>query len=144
MITIMRCGEDHMEQVIEAMLRVKREDDSCDANADNIARFLHTPGALFYVAKLDSSVVSYAVAYRMSRLDGDDMFCLYEIGTTKRHRGQGIAKILLSHILADARSTGIHKVWIPTTKSNKAACALYRSVGASAAENDDVIFTCRL
>lgn len=143
-ITLWRCGEDRIKQVIEAVLRVKGEEDSCDANADAIARFLRTPDTLFYIAEQDGFVVSYAIAYRLSRLDGGDMLCLYEIGTMKRYRGLGIAKMLLTYILKEAHSSGMQKIWIPTTKSNAAACALYRSVGAAAAESDDVIFTCTL
>lgn len=142
-MTVYRCGADRADKVTEVVLHIKCEEGFGMADPEAIARFLRTTGAYVYIAEQENTVIAYAIAYRLPRLDGGDMLCLYEVGTKKRYRGLGVAKELLNVLIRDARAAGMQKVWVVTNYSNAAACALYRSVGAAAPADDDVVFTRR-
>jgi len=94
---------------------------------------------------MNEKVVAYAIAYIQRRLDTTkNMICLYEIGTLKRCRKNGLAKKLINKIIEDGKLNDVMKIWIPTNVSNSAACALYRSIGAEEPEvKDEIIYNYR-
>lgn len=144
-IIIKRCGANDISDIENAINFVKAEEDTTQSNKEAIIKFLNNKNNLFYVAKDMERVVGYAIAYIQNRLDTtQNMVCLYEIGTLKDFRQRGIAKSILQHIINDTINLNIVKMWIPTSVSNKAACALYRSIGATeSGEKDEIIFTYR-
>lgn len=130
-INILKCGIDDIKYIKDAISNVKGEEDSSSFSEKAIEKFLSTDDNLFYVAIIQDKVVAYAMAYVQSRIDtSKNMICLYEIGTLKSYRKMGIAKRLLYKIIEDGKSMEVMKIWIPTNKSNEAACALYKSIGA--------------
>lgn len=144
-LNIKRCGVSDITDIENAINFVKVEEDTTQSNKDAINKFLNNKNNLFYVAKDMERVVGYAIAYIQNRLDTtQNMICLYEIATLKEYRQRGIAKSILQYIISDTSNLNIVKMWIPTNISNKAACALYRSIGATeSSEKDEVIFTYR-
>ena len=144
-ITIKRCGVSDITDIENAINFVKQEEDISQYNNEAMRNFLNNKNNLFYVAKDMEKVIGYAIAYIQNRLDTtQNMICLYEIGTLKEYRHRGIAKSILKYIIDDESIHGVCKMWIPTNISNKAACALYKSIGAEESnEKDEIIFTYR-
>ncbi len=142
---IKSCGVSDITDIESAINFVKAEEDDSQSNKEAIIKFLNNENNLFYAAKEMGKVVGYAIAYIQSRLDTtQNMICLYEIGTLKECRQRGIAKNILQYIINDTSNLNIIKMWIPTNISNKAACALYKSIGAKeSCEKDEIIFTYR-
>lgn len=142
---IKSCGVSDITDIESAINFVKAEENDSQSNKEAIIKFLNNENNLFYVAKDMGRVVGYAIAYIQSRLDTmQSMICLYEIGILKECRQIGIAKNILQYIINDTRNLNIIKMWIPTNISNKAACALYKSIGATeSCEKDEIIFTYR-
>ncbi|MEG2289392.1 MAG: GNAT family N-acetyltransferase [Clostridium sp.] len=142
---IKSCGVSDITDIENAINYVKAEEDTIQSNKEAIIKFLNNKDNLFYVAKDMGKVVAYAIAYIQNRLDTtQNMICLYEIATLKECRQRGIAKSILQYIISDTSNLNIVKMWIPTNVSNKAACALYSSIGATeSGEKDEIIFTYR-
>lgn len=140
---IKRCGVSDIDDIEKAVNFVKAEEDTSQSNKDAIMKFLSNENNLFYIAKNNEKVLAYAIAYIQNRLDTiQNMICLYEIGTLKEYRQRGIAKDILKYIINETSNLNICKMWIPTNISNKAACELYRSIGAiESCEKDEIIFT---
>ena len=146
MIEIKRCSANDLNEVVQAINNVKIEEDDFKVDNNAMTKFLEDNNNLFYNAILDGKVVAYAIAYIQRRLDSEkSMVCLYEIGTSKQHRKQGIAKELIMYMINDLKDRNILKIWIPTNKSNISACSLYKSIGAEESEEkDDIIYTYRM
>lgn len=69
--------------------------------------------------------------------------CIYEIGVSDRHRGQGVGQALLDAVADHARAEGIDRGFVITTTSNTAAMALYEAAGGQRAGDDDAVFAFR-
>jgi len=61
-----------------------------------------------------------------------------EVGTAPTHRGQGLAKAVLSALLDRARAAGCTLAWVLTDSDNGAARALYASTGGKELKLDTV------
>ncbi len=144
-INVFRCGINDIKYIKEAIINVKNEEDSCSFDENAIKNFLSNENNLFYVATIEEKVSAYAIAYVQSRIDTiKDMICLYEIGTLKCYRKMGIAKRIIDKIIEDGKINKAMKIWIPTNISNEAACALYKSIGATEPKvKDEIIYTYR-
>ncbi|WP_346847119.1 MULTISPECIES: GNAT family N-acetyltransferase [unclassified Clostridium] len=144
-LNMFRCGINEISYIKDAIINVKSEEDPCCFNKKAIEKFLSNDDNLFYVAAMDEKVVSYAIAYVQSRLDTtQSMICLYEIGTLKSCRKNGIGKRLINKIIEDGKLNNSMKIWIPTNISNSPACKLYSSIGAEEPEiKDDIIYNFR-
>ena len=144
-LTIFRCNLNHINHIKEAINNVKGEEDKCSFSQEAIKTFLYNEDNWFYVAIKDEKVIAFAIAYIQRRLDTPKpMICLYEIGTQKAYRNMGIAKKIMFKIIEDGKLNNALKIWIPTNISNKAACALYNSIGAEEPEvKDELIYNYR-
>lgn len=67
-----------------------------------------------------------------------------EIGVAPTHQRQGIGKMLLQHLLEDARQSGCVEAWVLTERQNIAAMAMYRSAGGIEETPDPTMFTFHL
>lgn len=68
------------------------------------------------------------VAYAVYGFEGD-AFHLMNLAVAPESRGQGIARILLTDFLAEARRLHVTEVWLEVAVTNDAALALYRAYG---------------
>lgn len=58
-----------------------------------------------------------------------DLVGLYDVFTAPAHRGQGLARLLCSQLLAMARAGGASAAYLQVESTNEAARAVYRRLG---------------
>lgn len=66
--------------------------------------------------------------------------CIYEIGVSERHRGQGVGSALLEAVADHARSQGIAQGFAISNATNAAAVHLFEEAGGVRTADDDLIF----
>lgn len=77
----------------------------------------------------------------MNRLDDTGaMLYIHEVGVLPQFQRQGIGKEMLNGIKTLCELLNICKFFLLTEKSNKAACALFDTVGGKPAHDDDAYF----
>ena len=101
-------------ELVEAMIEDTAESD----DAAELAVF----GAEGMLALAALSPVTRAHRRRAHR-------CAVSVGTDTAFRGQGLARLLLTELLALARRTGYEQAELNVTADNAAAIALYTSLG---------------
>ncbi|WP_346887453.1 GNAT family N-acetyltransferase [Clostridium sp. UBA1056] len=114
-----RCNSLDIKLVIEAITKVKGEEDDVILDEIAINKFLANENNYFLVAIENQCVVGYAMAYCQNRVDMTrDMMCLYEIGVLKKLRRQGIGRVLINELIEICHNINAIKMWIPTNKHN--------------------------
>jgi len=143
---IQRCNNSDIKLVIEAITKVKAEENHILLNEPAINNFLTHENNYFLVAIENEYVVGYAIGYSQNRIDIlNDMMCLYEIGVLKKFRQQGIGRRLINELMDICQKINAIKMWVPTNKHNISACTLYEKTGGIASvSGDDIIYTYRL
>ena len=68
------------------------------------------------------------------------MMLLYDIEVLESYRRQGVGAAMVNLLKGLCREHNVYKMWVLTTKSNKAARSLYTSTGGTPATDDDVTF----
>lgn len=141
---VYRCNSLDNKLVIEAISKVKAEEDSIGVlNEIAINKFLANENNYFLVAIENEHIVGYAVGYCQNRVDIiRDMMCLYEIGILKQFRRQGIGRLLINELMEICHNINAIKMWVPTNKYNISACNLYEKTGGIASiSRDEIIYT---
>ena len=64
-----------------------------------------------------------------------------EVGVAPTHQGQGVGKMLMQRTLEEAKRSGCSEAWVLTDRENRAAMALYKSVGGIEDIPDSTMFT---
>lgn len=83
-----------------------------------------TSGHRGWVMMEHDTLVGYAMMYLVL-----DEAHLLNISVAKPHQGRGLGRMLLAHMIADAKSHGAHNMFLEVRPSNKNAIALYEDVG---------------
>ena len=110
------------------------------ADPETAQRFLDSAGHHLLVAYEDDSPVGFVSGVEMTHPDkGTEMF-LYELAVDESFRRQGVASALVTALAELARERGCYGMWVLTDADNSAACATYRTTGATA-ESTHVMFT---
>jgi aminoglycoside 6'-N-acetyltransferase I len=117
-----------------AVLFGRIADDVFDAPIDptRLTAYLAQPGHLMVVAVTGGEVVGQARAIVHRHPDQPTELYIDNLGVAPPHRRQGIARALLSDLIAWGRSLGCEEAWIGTEPDNDAARALYASLGCEA------------
>jgi aminoglycoside 3-N-acetyltransferase I len=85
--------------------------------------------------------VGFVLAYELLRRHGDpSRLFVYEVGVVPEARRRGVATELLRELARIARAQGIRHGFVLTNESNEAAMELYRSLGGTRPNSDDVLF----
>lgn len=102
------------------------------------ARFFEDEKNIMLVSRTGGDLSGFLWAYVLVSPDrpGNKMF-LYSIDTFEPFRRQGIATLLIQHLKEIARSYNCYKMFVPTSKTNLPAVALYRKTGGIAADYDN-------
>ena len=98
------------------------------------------------VAAIDGGVVvgfASAVHYVHPDKRSPEMW-INEVGVATTHRGRGVARAILEHLLEVARAIGCVEAWVLTDRTNEAALRLYKSSGGVEASSDQVMLIFRL
>lgn len=100
-------------------------DETMNPDLDDIARYYVAPGHVVVVAWLGDDIVGTGTL--VNETDGAGR--LVRMSVSRQHRGRGLGRRLVKHLLDEAAERGHRRVWIETTDTWKDAIALYRSCG---------------
>lgn len=113
---------------LPAILSIERIAFSDPWTADAFRSMLGQAHVITTVAEVEGRVAGYSVAWAV----GDEAE-LANLAVAPLHRGTGVAKRLLDHLLAELDARGGANVYLEVRDSNAAAQGLYRSRGFTAA-----------
>ena len=113
---------------LPAILSIERIAFSDPWTADAFRSMLGQDHVLTTVAERDGRLVGYSVAWAV----GDEAE-LANLAVAPEHRGTGVAKRLLDHLLDDLDARGGATIYLEGRDSNAPAQGLYRSRGFTAA-----------
>jgi len=113
---------------LPAILSIERIAFSDPWTADAFRSMLGQDHVLTTVAERDGRLVGYSVAWAV----GDEAE-LANLAVAPEHRGTGVAKRLLDHLLDDLDARGGATIYLEVRDSNAPAQGLYRSRGFTAA-----------
>jgi len=83
-----------------------------------------------HVARDGGKVVAMAsLLYSISTAEGGLAASFEDLVVLPGHRGKGIGKGLLQHVIAEARKQGVLRLTLLTDRQNERAQALYRKLG---------------
>ncbi len=85
--------------------------------------------------------VGFMVAYRFSGLAGKTLVYLYDIEVEPGYRRQGIGQSLVMALIDICRDQRVDQIWVGSSLSNRAACALWKATGATRVSDQYVEFT---
>ena len=122
-------------------------DEGTEWDARHGHKFLEDPNNALFVAFIENRAVGFLTANRLQRFDqrGAEVL-LYEIGVHEEFRQRGIGKALIQEVKHWSKDVGADEVWVLTNRSNKAAVALYRSMGGETESptSDEVMFNFKI
>ena len=105
------------------------------------AGFFKDPKNVLLVAYTDGQLSGFLWAHILdSPHTPDPKVLLYSIDVLGPFRRRGIATRLIRYLKEIARTCGCRGMFVPTSKSNLAAVALYQTTGGIAKNDDDVVF----
>lgn len=93
-----------------------------DPSEESIKKYLGR--SLVFVGTVDGSVVGVALL----ELDGE-VAELWSIAVAEAHQGKGLGRMLLQHVLAEARGRGVRRVELGTGNSSLSQLAFYQRNG---------------
>jgi ribosomal-protein-alanine N-acetyltransferase len=85
---------------------------------------IQRPWARLWVAREERVVIAFVIAWHVA-----DELHLLNVATREDRRRRGVARQLMDHVVAHARSRRVKHVLLEVRRSNLPAIALYRSVG---------------
>jgi aminoglycoside 6'-N-acetyltransferase I len=124
-IRILRVGDtDILDHIADGVF---------DRPVDDALRseFLRDPRHHLAVGIEDGLVVGFASAVHYVHPDKPPQLRINEVAVAPSHQGKGIAKRILSALMALGRKLGCTEAWVLTDEANTAARALYRSAGGT-------------
>jgi ribosomal protein S18 acetylase RimI-like enzyme len=105
------------------------------------AEFLDDPRHHLVVAIDGDVVVGFVSAVHYVHPDKPAELWINEVGVAPTHQGRGLAKALLTEMLAVGRGLECREAWVLTNRSNEAAMRLYASCGGSDRDPDLAMFS---
>ena len=107
--------------------------------------FLEDSRHRLVVALEDNVVVGFvsAVVYLHPDKPAPELW-INEIGVAPSHQRQGIGKMILRHLLYEAKQSGCTEAWVLTDRENIPAMGMYKSAGGVEASPDPTMFTFKL
>jgi ribosomal protein S18 acetylase RimI-like enzyme len=143
-MTIRRLREGGEHTAVRVVEDLKfRMDEVVGVSVDSayMRAFLADDRHYFIVASVEDEPAGYVFGYRLSRFDGrPPQVFLYEIGVVEHHRRKGIGRALVEELKDVAKADGCRKMFVPTSRSNEAAMALYRAAGGEEGATDATAF----
>ena len=98
-------------------------------NPDYLARYVQEANHALCVAVSDGLVVGQARAIIHRHPDTPPELYIDNVGVTPAYQRRGIARMLVTEIVAVGKALGCEDVWVGTEPDNEPAKALYRSLG---------------
>ena len=109
-------------------------EDVFDAEFDDqwLANYLGAAGHLMIIALCGGEVVGQVAAYVHNHPDQASDLYIDNLGVAASLQRHGIARRLVTEVIAWGKSLGCEQAWIVTEPDNDAALGLYEGLGASA------------
>jgi GNAT superfamily N-acetyltransferase len=106
-------------------------------------RFFDDEKNIMLVSRTGGAVSGFLWAYILDSPNSPfpKLLLLYSIDVFEPFRRRGIATLMIRHLKEIARAHNCQKMWVPTSKTNLPAVALYRATGGIAQDDDAVMFT---
>jgi len=104
-------------------------------------RFFEDEKNIMLVSRTDGVMSGFLWAYILDSPDRPfPKLFLYSIDVFEQFKRRGIGTLLIQHLKESARAHNCYKMFVPTSKTNLAAVALYRGTGGIAEDDDGVSF----
>lgn len=102
-----------------------------DKQLAGLRQILDTPAAgRLFVLRIDDKVAGMANALvTISTAEGGPVLLLEDVIVSRSHRGGGLGRLLVEHVLAWARSEGMTRVTLLADHANAAALEFYDRLG---------------
>jgi ribosomal protein S18 acetylase RimI-like enzyme len=94
-----------------------------------LTEFLADPRHSLAVAIADGLIVGMASAVRYVHPDKPSEFWINEVGVSPDYQRRGLARRIVTELLAEGRRQGCSEAWVLTDEVNGPARALYASAG---------------
>lgn len=107
-------------------------------NPGYLARYVQETNHVLCVAVADSQVVGQARAIIHRHPDNPPELYIDNVGVSPAYQRRGIARMLVTEIVARGKAHGCEEIWVGTEPENEPATALYRSLGLD--KSDMVMF----
>lgn len=113
--------------------------------ASSAQEFLNDTRHRLVLALQDNVVVGFvsAVVYLHPDKPAPELW-INEIGVAPTYQRQGIGKLLLQHLLFEAKQSGCTEAWVLTDRENPPAMGMYKSAGGVENSPDPTMFTFKL
>jgi ribosomal protein S18 acetylase RimI-like enzyme len=111
---------------------------------EELARLLVDDRCIVLAAFAGDRAVAYLVAYCFPSLSGDRLAYLYDIEVHHDMRRQGIGRRLASELKKLCRTLHVSSIWVGSSLTNVAACALWASTGGERVSEQFVEYTYEL
>jgi len=122
-----------------ALELVRRFHSSC-LQQSRLASVLGNPANLLLVAEDAGRTIGFLFAHWLDRLRvSESQLFIYEVEVEPEQRRVGVGSALVASALARARERRA-RAFVFTNQSNAAAIALYRKLGGSVKNGDDLLF----
>ncbi len=89
----------------------------------NFRRLLQSSSVHFWVVTDAGQVIAYAIALTRSN---SRYWRVYSLAVDAEHRGQGLARAMLEHVITEAKKAECHGLSLEVKSDNLAAIQLYR------------------
>lgn len=139
-VRVERASAEDVERVLQGAEVFDRTPDR-----QAVADFLSRDDRHLLMVYVGEEAAGFALAHELPRLDGPiPKLLLYEMGTARRFRRQGIGRMLIEGMKEVGRSRGVQYMFVVTEESNSAATALYTATGGVRKVFDESVFEYRL
>jgi ribosomal protein S18 acetylase RimI-like enzyme len=107
----------------------------------NLPEFLADPDCILLVAEVDGEPAGQIIGYILKRWDSKKpMLFLYSIDVVEHYRRKGVASKLIEEFRGIGGRSGCGTTFVFTSESNAPAMSLYKALGGTRINPDDVMF----
>lgn len=111
------------------------------AASANLAAYLADPCCILLAGDVDGEPAGQVLGYILKRWDSKPpMLFLFSIDVVEVHRRKGVARSLMEQFLRIGQEAGCGSSFVLTNESNTPAMQMYKALGGSRANPDDVMF----
>lgn len=114
------------------------------AKASSLVEFLSDNRTIVLAAFDGTNPIAYLVAYTFPGLSGDRLAYLYDIEVAISFRRRGIGMRMVALLREICERAGVDSIWVGSSLTNEAACALWARTGAIRESDQYVEFTYEL
>ena len=107
---------------LKAILAIERDAFASPWQEETFRSLMERADVDLLVAERDDDLIGYAVLW--STLDEGE---LANIAVAKEHRGVGVGRALMHHVVTAARNRGVRRLFLEVRESNSAAAKLYEA-----------------